>query len=148
MPLHRLIPFVFSLLILSACSNTTRERNPNLPELGFRFEINLNLPLYSPLNNQGNPVVINSGGVGIRGAVVMNSGFDQYVAWELSCPNHPPNACSTMSVDGQLARCSCEDYEYSLFTGQLLNRPDDGQRYYDLLFYQATRSGNIVTISN
>lgn len=148
MTYRRLIPFVFCLLALFACSDNTRERNPFLPELGFRFEINLNLPLYSPLNNQGNPVVINSEGVGIRGVVVMNTGFDQYRAWELSCPNHPPNSCSTLVVDGQVARCPCEDYEYSLFTGQMLNRPDDGQQYYDLLFYLATRSGNIVSISN
>ena len=135
-------------LFIAGCSDNQRERNPFLPELGFRFEVNLNLPLYGPLNNQGNPVVINSNGVGVRGVVVMNTGFDQYAAWELSCPNHPPNSCSTMEVDGQVVRCSCEDYEYSLFTGQMLNRPEDGERYYDLLFYRATRSGSVVTISN
>jgi hypothetical protein len=29
-----------------------------------------------------------------------------------------------------------------------LDRPDDGKRYYDLLFYSATQSGNVVIISN
>ncbi len=146
--MRRLLPIALILWTILGCSDNTQQRNPFLPELGFRFEINLNLPLYSPLTNQGNPVVINSPDIGVRGVVVMNSGFDQYVAWELSCPNHPPNSCSTMELDGQLVRCRCEDYEYTLFTGQLLNRPDDGERYYDLLFYRATRSGNIVTISN
>lgn len=148
MPVRRPFLIAFLMMAFLGCSDDTQQRNPFLPEVGFRFEINLNLPLYSPLNNQGNPVVITSNGVGIRGVVVMNSGFDQYVAWELSCPNIAPNSCSTLEVVGQVAECPCDDTEYSLFTGQLLNRPDDGERYYDLLFYRATRSGNVVTISN
>ncbi len=140
------------MLLLSAvplsCSNDAANRNPNLQELGFRYEINLNLPLYSPLNNTGNPVYIGSTGIGIRGVFVMNTGFDQMRAFEASCPNHPPNGCSTMEMDGQNAVCPCEGYTYSLFTGQLLNPPDDGQRYYNMLEYRARRSGDIVTITN
>ena len=53
-----------------------------------------------------------------------------------------------MQLNGQIATCSCEDYEYSLFTGQLLNRPDDENRYYDMLEYRTTFSGGSVIISN
>ncbi len=53
-----------------------------------------------------------------------------------------------MEMDGQNAVCPCEGYTYSLFTGQLLNPPDDGQRFYNMLEYRARRSGNIVTITN
>ncbi|MBC2837944.1 hypothetical protein [Robiginitalea sp. SC105] len=144
----RLIYKVFLPLLLMACSTDARNRNPNLQELGFRFEMNLNLPLYSPLTSTGNPVYIGNTGTGIRGVFVMNTGFDQMRAFEASCPNHPPNSCSTMQLEGQNAVCPCEDYEYSLFTGQMLNPPEDGQRYYNMLEYRATRSGDIVTISN
>ncbi|MEJ2162734.1 MAG: hypothetical protein P8X60_05275, partial [Robiginitalea sp.] len=124
------------------------QRNPYLRELSFRFEINLNLPLYSPLTTIGNPVYIGNTGVGIRGDYVMNTGFDIFRAFEASCPNHAPNTCSTTINEGQNARCACEDYEYSLFTGQQLNRPDDDNRYYDMLEYRANLSGNTVLISN
>jgi nitrite reductase/ring-hydroxylating ferredoxin subunit len=53
-----------------------------------------------------------------------------------------------MDRNGQTVVCSCEDYEYSLFTGQQLNRPDDGNRYYNMLEYRATQNGNVVVISN
>ncbi len=139
---------IFVFLVLLSCSRDSARRNPYLQELGFRYEINLNLPLYSPLTTTGNPVYVGSTGTGIRGVFVMNSGFDIFRAFEASCPNHAPNSCSTMEIDGQVARCACEDYEYSLFTGQMLNRPDDGMRYYDMLEYRATRSGNVITITN
>ena len=135
------------LLFLFSCSNNNGRRNPYLQERGFRFEINLNLPLYSPLSNPGNAVYVNSVNAGIRGIFVINTGFD-FMALEASCPNHVPNNCSTMELDGQLARCSCEGFEYSLFNGQQLNRPDDGERYYDMLIYNTARSGSTVVISN
>lgn len=147
----RRVKSIYSLLaclVFLACSKDTQQRNPFLPEIGFRFDINLNLPLYSPLLTQGNPIFLDNAAVGIRGVFIMNTGFELYRAFEASCPNHAPNTCSTLELDGQVARCSCEDYEYSLFTGQMLNRPDTEERLYDLLEYRANRSGNIVTIQN
>lgn len=143
-----LVHKLFMLFLLLSCSGDPGTRNPYLQELGFRYEINLNLPLYSPLNNTGSPVYIGSAGTGIRGIFVMNSGFDVFRAFEASCPNHPPSSCSTLELDGQNAVCPCEGYEYSLFTGQLLNRPGDGSRYYNLLEYRANLSGDILTITN
>jgi len=140
----RILLFVF----LVSCSNDQTNRNPFLQEIGFRFDANLNLPLYSPLTNTGSAVLVQSGGIGTRGVFNINTGFNQFRAFEASCPNHAPNTCSTMTLDGQVATCACEDYEYSLFTGQQLNRPDDGNRYYDMLEYRATFNGNIVSISN
>lgn len=136
------------LIFLISCASDGTNRNPYLQEVNFRFEVNLNLPKYTNLNNIGNPVYVDNNGVGTRGAYVIKSGLDTFFAFEASCPNHAPNNCSTMALDGQNVTCSCEDYTYSLFTGQQLDRPDDGNRYYDLLFYNATQNGNIITISN
>ncbi len=144
--MSRFSGFLIALLLLACGKNDTR-RNPYLQEVGFRIEINLNLPLYSPLNTPGNSVYLNNNTAGIRGIFVTNTGFD-LVALEASCPNHVPNNCSTMEIEGQTAQCSCEGYEYSLFTGQQLNRPNDGERYYDMLFYNTARSGSTVVISN
>ncbi|WP_298793385.1 hypothetical protein [uncultured Allomuricauda sp.] len=143
----RLTGFIL-LLFLMACSSDSTNRNPFLQEVNFRFELNMNLPLYNNLNTIGNPVYVGNTGVGTRGIFVMRSSLDSFFAFEASCPNHAPNNCSTMTIDGQNVVCSCEDFTYSLFTGQQLNRPDDGNRYYDLLFYRATQSGNIITVFN
>lgn len=146
--LMRMFSMILLMVLVLACSNDSGKRNPFLAEIGFRFDLNLNLPLYSPLTTTGNVVYVGSQGVGIRGVYVINTGFSTYRAFEASCPNHPPNGCSTMSLNGQTAVCPCEDYEYSLFTGQQLNRPDDGNRYYNMLEYRASQSGNVVVISN
>lgn len=138
---------ILGVLLLS-CDNDKTNRNPYLQEIGFRFDVNLNLPLYSPLTNTGNAVYIANKTVGTRGVFIINTGFNTFRAFEASCPNHAPNSCSTMDLNGQTAVCSCEEYEYSLFTGQQLNRPDDGNRYYDMLEYHATFGGNTVSISN
>ncbi|MDX1326994.1 MAG: hypothetical protein R3299_04755 [Arenibacter sp.] len=139
---------LLALAIFLSCDSSHTNRNPYLQEVSFRYSINLNLPLYSSLIHTGNAVYLDNPGVGTRGIFVINTGFDNYMAWEASCPNHAPNNCSTMSLKGQTVSCSCEGFEYNLFTGQLLNRPDDGTRHYDLLFYRATVSGNTIFVSN
>ncbi len=136
------------LFLLASCSNDGTNRNPFLQEIGFRFDMNLNLPLYSPLTNTGNAVYVGAEGAGLAGFFAMNTGFNRFRAFEASCPNHAPNDCSTMVLNGQTATCSCEDYEYNLFTGQLLNRPDDGKRYYDMLEYRTSFGGNTLSVSN
>lgn len=148
--MKRLLGLIFILILLS-CESDTTNRNPFLPDVNFRFDLNLNLPLYTNLNNVGNPVYVSNASVGLRGVFVMRTGpsENQFLAWEASCPNHAPNSCSTTTlVDSQTVECGCDDYQYNLFTGQFLNRPDDGNRYYDLLFYQAVQAGNTVIISN
>ena len=145
-----MLRFFGVLLIVSllSCDNDRGARNPYLQEIVFRFDMNLNLPLYSPLTNLGNAVFIDTPGVGIKGIFVIKSNFDQYRAFEASCPNHVPNECSTMELDGQIVTCPCDGYEYYLFTGQQKDTPDDGNRYYNLLEYQATISGNVVIVTN
>jgi nitrite reductase/ring-hydroxylating ferredoxin subunit len=145
--MQRIWLILFSVFLLS-CSNDQGQRNPYIQEIGFRFEVNLNLPLYSPLTNPGNPVYIGGQGAGVRGVYVINTGFNVFRAFEASCPNHSPNPCSTTELNGQTAVCSCEGFQYSLFTGQQLMRPEDGNRYYDMLEYRATQGGNVVVITN
>ena len=141
--------FIILLFFLFlACDKNSTNRNPYLQEVSFRFDLNLNLPQYSSLTNTGSAIYVGNAVVGTRGAFVINSGFNSFMAWEASCPNHAPNDCSTMTLKGQLVTCSCEGYEYNLFTGQLMNKPEDGKRYHDLLFYRSTFSGNTVIISN
>lgn len=145
--MNRILGILLLVLLLS-CSNDRTNRNPFLQEINFRFDANLNLPKYSPLTNTGSAVSVISDGVGTRGVFIINTGFNQFRAFEASCPNHAPNSCSTMVLDGQVVTCSCEDYQYSLFTGQQLNRPDDGNRYYDMLEYRTSFGGNTVSVSN
>jgi nitrite reductase/ring-hydroxylating ferredoxin subunit len=140
------------LVLVFACDTNTTNRNPFLQEFSFRFDINTNLPLYSALTNEGSAIYIGNEQAGTRGIFVIKTlaSLNGYRAFEASCPNHLPNNCSTMTLDNSRnsVTCSCEDYNYTLFTGQLLNAPDDGSRFYNMLEYRVNASGNIISITN
>lgn len=138
-----------SLILLSGCDNSNTDRNPFLLEPQFSIDINLNLPQYGSLSTPGNALYIGGNNVGIKGIIVYNQGFGNYIAWEASCPNHTPNTCSTLTIEGGItARCSCEDFLYSLVNGAFLSETEEGQRAYTLLNYRATVNGTIITVYN
>ena len=132
--------------LLAGCSTPPIERNPYLPDLRFSLPINLSLPQYDNLRFAGGALLLSN--YGHKGIIVFNLNGNSYLAWEASCPNHLPNDCSQTQIVGVLAQCSCEDYQYSLATGQLL-KPDEGEETpYSMLMYQAILRGNTLEISN
>ena len=128
------------------CGKTPLERNPFLPEVRFQREINLTLPLYSGLNFIGGHLLLNE--VGINGVIVFNLNGNTFLAWEATCPNHTPKSCSKLTVKGVLAICSCEDFQYSLATGILLNPSENLNPPQSLLFYQVQKNNSILRVSN
>lgn len=132
-------------LVLSGCSKTAVERNPFLYEKGFDQRINLALPAFDNLNYAGGSMYWPNGG--IRGLLLYNLNGNTIMAWEASCPNHELKSCSTLQTDGLVsptASCSCENYQYSLATGQPLT---EGATY-SMLFYKVQQSGTAVRIYN
>jgi nitrite reductase/ring-hydroxylating ferredoxin subunit len=132
--------------LLMGCSTTPIERNPYLPDIRFSIPINLSLPQYDDLRFAGGTILLPN--YGHKGIIVFNLNGNSYLAWEASCPNHLPNSCSQTEIIGVLAECSCEDYQYSLATGQLLNPPEGENTPYSMLMYQAILRGNTLEITN
>ena len=135
------LTLAFSVVLFSCSSDDTRINNPNINPISFSINLNTNLPQYSQLNFPGNTVSVAN--AGIRGIFVINTGAG-IRAWEASDPNHVPNACSSMSLNGVEATCSCEGNTYTLYTGQ-----DTAQELpYTLIEYRVSQSGNNITVSN
>lgn len=135
---------VLVVFLVLGCGKNSVERNPYLQEVAFDQSINLALPSFDNLNYQGGSLYWANGG--IRGLLLFNLG-GTIMAWEASCPNHVPNNCSTTQIDGvaaPTASCPCEDYQYSLATGQPLT---EGATY-SLLFYRVQQNGTAVRIYN
>ena len=135
-----------ALLLLLGCRKDKIERNPYLPNINFNISLNLNLPSYDNLRYAGGGQSIRQGG--INGLLVFNLNGNDFLAWEATCPNHPIRDCSDLSITGVLAECSCEGFEYSLATGQLLNPKEGTKNPYPMLFYNVRRSGNNLNITN
>ena len=134
------------LLIISGCGKDIIERNPYLTSVSFNINVNLNLPGYDDLRYAGGGVSLRQGG--INGLLVFNLNGNDYLAWEATCPNHPVRECSVLTITGVLAECSCENFEYSLATGQMLNPKENTENTYPMLFYNVRRTGNTLIISN
>lgn len=134
------------LPLLGSCGKDTIDRNPYFTYINFNINLNLNLPGYDDLRYAGGGVKIRQGGV--NGLLIFNINGNDFLSWEASCPNHSIKDCSDLSIIGVLAECSCEGFQYSLATGQLLNPEENSENPYPMLFYNVRRSGNTLNISN
>tara|TARA_B100001057_G_C22488965_1_gene809463 strand:- start:235 stop:708 length:474 start_codon:yes stop_codon:yes gene_type:complete len=134
------------LLLFSSCGKEEVVRNPYLNNINFYININLNLPAYDNLKFTGGGVRIAQGGM--NGLVLFNLNGETILAWEATCPNHVVRNCSKLTITGVLAECSCEGFQYSMATGQLLNPDGATENPNTMLFYPVQRSGNSLSISN
>lgn len=144
--IKRLFSAALILTVLS-CSKSDEKltRNPYLPNPLVDLNLNLNLPEYNALNYPGNYIIAPQG---IKGIVVYCITDDYYLAFDLSDPNHAPNDCSRMELDGIIAACPCptDDNEYNIVNfGQHVSEPD---LKYPMQQYRASRSGNFVKVTN
>ena len=142
--MKKLFIFAAFILFFSSCSSDDEMRNnPYLADLNFVLQIDLNLPQYNNLNFPGNSFTHYN--YGINGIVVYNLNNSQFLAFELTDPNHVPSSCSLLEVTGIEASCNCDDGNtYSIITGQLLT----GDGKYTLKPFRVERVGNVLEISN
>lgn len=138
----RTVTFLFlALFFLSGCeSDDVRNRNPFLFDANFNIQIS-NIQALD-LEFPGTAIFTNNGGV--RGVFVVNTGGG-LLAWEASDPNHAPNECSTMQINGTNVTCQCDDANtYNLFTGQ-----SSGENLpFTMLSYRVTETGGSIRVSN
>lgn len=133
----------FVLLSCDSDDNVNRN-NPFLTDPLVNLQLDLSLPQYNPLNFPANSVIINA--QGIKGIVVYNLDNSQYVALDLTDPNHAPSDCSRMTIEGIEATCPCpnENNKYNIITGQHATQPN----LYPMQRYRAVRNGNVINITN
>ncbi|MEN9488853.1 MAG: hypothetical protein RL494_1118 [Bacteroidota bacterium] len=106
-----------AMVALSCHKDNVVNENPYLQNYSFSTVINTNLPSYNNLQFPSNPVLITNAGAGIKGIIMMQVGTNDYRAYEASCPNQYPSACSQLTINGINAKCPCDNIEYSLYTG-------------------------------
>ena len=138
--MKRVLSIFFISAILLGCKSSNNT-NPYLKDVTFDITLNLNLPEYSSLKYPGNALYVAEGG--IKGIIVFNTGSG-YNAFEASDPNHYPNDCSTMEVDGTTAVCPCENNRYSLSDGHLM----EGEGDYGMKPYHIIDEGDVLHIYN
>lgn len=142
----KLLSLLFLSILLVSCEEDEGPRNDNpfLVDPLVNINLNLSLPQFNSLNFPGNSIVISQ--QGIRGIVVFNVDNTLYTAFDLTDPNHEPNECSMMEVEGIIVTCQCDDgNSYDIVTGQ--HQEQDGD-LFPLQQYRAVRTNNTLRISN
>ena len=137
-----LVAVLAFLFITTSCSNSDdgNQRNPFLLDINFSTQLSAIQVL--DLEIPGNPIYVSNGG--LRGFFVINTG-SSFVAWEATDPNHEPNGCSQMVLDGINVVCQCDDDNtYNLFTGQSNNEVLE----FPLLNYRVSSTSGTITVFN
>jgi len=129
-----------------SCSKTSISRNPYISNVRFDYQVNLNLPQYDDLRFVGGSAYVYQ--AGLKGILIFNLNGRNFLAWEATCPNHIPRECSRLEINGVLAECSCEGYQYSLANGQLLNPDNDGNNPYPMINYRVEVFDSFLYLSN
>lgn len=144
--MQKILIFLFIASFTLSCSKSDdkQDRNPYLTDPVVNLTLNLNLPEYNPLKFPGEYIVT---GQGIKGIVVYCASENQYLAFDLTDPNHVPSECSRMELEGIIASCPCEsdENEYFITSGQHTTAPDTK---YPMQSYRAVRNGSTINVSN
>lgn len=129
---------MFISLLFSCSDNDINNKNPYIPNYNVNLTIDTNWPAYSNLKYVSNGVFIS--GYGAKGIIIFNAGSG-YNAFDAACPNQALTSCTAMTISGINAVCSCDDAEYSLFTGL-------GGKEYPLKQYRVEVSGTVIRVYN
>ncbi|WP_373058470.1 hypothetical protein [Zunongwangia sp. H14] len=143
--MKKAVLILITFFSLQACSpeDNNNGNNPNLVDLNIQLQLDLDFAEFNDLKYPGNSYTTYN--YGIKGIVVYNLNNSQYIALELSDPNHPPGECSAMVVDGITAKCPCDDgNEYNIITGE----QTAGNGQYAMKPYRVEKHGNIIVVSN
>lgn len=115
-----------------------------VPNTIVNVSININLPLYSNLNNPGGWVYVNGTMAGTRGIIVVRtaSGFKAY---DRNAPHICPGAETTLYVKNDISIvCDADNSEWILLTGQPTKVANRAPRTYQVY----VNANGTLTITN
>ena len=138
-------------ILLGCTNNNFSNNNPYIPNYNFTVEIDLGNASNSQLSSFPNALYYPYEGV--RGIFIICSGIEEYKSFDAACPNQALSSCSTMSfkkinpvdplkIDKTTVVCSCDNAEYSLFTGQ------SPGKQYPLKQYRVEVNGSLLRVYN
>ena len=148
--MNRIASIILVAFLVISCNKSDDDGNTNnqyLPNITFDSGnlVNTNLIPYDVLQFPNNHVILNNN-YGINGVVLFYAGGDNYSAFELSDPNHALSSCSTLSVEGVIATCDCDDgNSYEILSGNLQSGTTGN---YTLKRYFVEVNGNIIRVYN
>jgi hypothetical protein len=148
--MNKLLILILSLAIFASCQKNNINNDP-IADVPVNITINMALPSYSHLLNEGT-FVYESGGV--KGVVVVHYQNDEFYAFDRACSFQPSTSCAKIEVDSAFMVFRCGSTQTSGFekccdskffmNGQVLNGPAT----FGLKQYQVIKNGTELSIKN
>jgi len=129
-------------MILIGFSNC-RDAEQVVPNVPVDIALDLNLPIYAPLNTVGNHIVVSGGSLGI---IVYRLSIDEFKAFDRHCTFNVPEQCR-VTVDNsniQAEDIDCCGSVFSIIDGTV----QSGDAFVPLREYRTTFFNNVVSITN
>ncbi len=139
--MKKALPYLLLALSTIALTSCGREQRCNVPIGMTNFTIEPNSAYYSGLNNVGGYMYLTGGH---RGVVVIRTAYDQFVAYERTCPADSTSAVEVTSEWSFILECpKC----HTLFAVNADGYPmDGGATACPLYQYSTTYSGGILSV--
>lgn len=151
--MNKILSVIALVLITTAgCKDAATNTNQDFfTPVQVYLNINLSLPSYAPLTiPQG--FVYEPGGN--KGIIIYRTIYNEYVAFDRTCPNNPTEVCSYISMDSTSAFFRCGQYDpywkgccnskFDPATGT----PIEGAARRPLKQYLVRQDGNILIVTN
>lgn len=149
--MNKVIAICIALLTVVSCKDNTVTGSDFFTPVQVYLNINLSLPAYAALSVPQGYVYENGGNKGI---IVYRTIFNEYVAFDRTCPDNPGNACSYISMDSSNAYYRCGHYapnwqaccnsKFDPATGNVLTSPAKRA----LKQYYVKQDGTTLIVSN
>jgi hypothetical protein len=135
--------FIFLLFLATACEPQLTD-DP-IPLVAFNdVVINLGLPAYTKLRNDGSMMAYN--GAGIRGIIIYRVNANVFKAYERNCSYHPNEASSTVDIDA--SNLFLKDYSCNSQFTKEDGMPGGGPAWRPLRQYHTDVNGGVLTITS
>lgn len=146
---------ICAAILFFACKKDNQQQQSPIPNVPVNVTLNLDLPQYIALKNQGFWIYINGGS---RGIVVYHGYDDLFYAYDRNCPYQPYDSCAQVSVLNDYVYLQCGHYKsdtssifvkccgskFFLEYGTLA----EGPAQHGLKNYNVTKSGSLIQITN
>jgi|GEM_PF-973597 len=138
-----LLPLLFISVIIG-CKKDSPTNTSGVPNVGVNFSVDVDNPLYTPLQHVGGWVYVIGGYDGI---ILFCNGQDTYLAFDRGCPydcETNSKAIVQVQTNNITAKCPVCGTSYSLYSGTATGGPGS----VALKQYQTSFDGTNLTVTN
>ncbi len=131
--------------IIALFSSCVEEQPKVIPDVFVDITINLDEPLYNHLNSINNAIKYPNQGYGGNGVIIYRYTYEDYLAFDATCPQHIANSTSINLDDGGSAGTGTCPHCKTVYHFANFGLANKG---YPLKLYSVSLNGRMLRVTN